>query len=87
MVVAEQLSAEGLEPFGFFSFTPLGLTMLVLGIGFMVLVAYRMLPARTGDKSSEPDDVEKQAIIKRMGDSAFPAVEKLQHFMAQIQPA
>jgi hypothetical protein len=37
--------------------------------------------------SVEPDDVEKQAIINRIRDSAFPAVEKLQHFMAQIQPA
>jgi hypothetical protein len=37
--------------------------------------------------SVAPDDDEKQAIIKRIRDSAFPAVEKLQHFMTQIQPA
>jgi hypothetical protein len=35
--------------------------------------------------SIAPDDEQKHAIIKRIRDSALPAVEKLQHFMAQIQ--
>jgi hypothetical protein len=35
--------------------------------------------------SVQPEDDEKQAIIKRIRDSAFPAVEKLQHFMTQIK--
>jgi hypothetical protein len=35
--------------------------------------------------SVQPEDEEKQAIIKRIRDSAFPAVEKLQHFMTQIK--
>ncbi|MFT5484392.1 MAG: hypothetical protein ACI9GW_003057 [Halieaceae bacterium] len=37
--------------------------------------------------SIEPDDKEKQDIINRIRDSAFPAVEKLQYFIAQIQSA
>lgn len=37
--------------------------------------------------SVAPDDEEKQAIIERIRDIAFPAVEKLQHLMAQIPVA
>ncbi len=37
--------------------------------------------------SVQPEDEEKQAIIKRIRHSAFPAVEKLQHFMTQIKSA
>jgi hypothetical protein len=35
--------------------------------------------------SVQPEDDEKQTIIQRIRDSAFPAVEKLQHFMTQIK--
>lgn len=37
--------------------------------------------------SVSPDDEEKQAIMRRMSKSAFPAVEKLQELMAQIPDA
>lgn len=46
IVVAEQLRTQGLAPFGFFDFTPLGLTMVAIGMVFMATVGRRWLPSR-----------------------------------------
>ncbi len=50
LVVSTQLEREGLEPFGFFSFTPIGLTVLVCGIIYMLLVGRYQLPKRATGK-------------------------------------
>jgi di/tricarboxylate transporter len=46
IVVSNHLAAMGREPFRFFTFTPVGLVMVVVGIAFMVLVGRRFLPER-----------------------------------------
>lgn len=46
IVVNNQLRSAGLEPFSFFAFTPVGMVMLVLSIGFMLAVGRRWLPDR-----------------------------------------
>lgn len=46
IVVSNQLAAAGLSPFGFFTFTPIGLLVLLMGIAFMVLVGRHLLPER-----------------------------------------
>jgi di/tricarboxylate transporter len=46
LVVATQLEAAGHAPFGFFSFTPVGLAMLGAGTLVMALLGGRLLPAR-----------------------------------------
>jgi di/tricarboxylate transporter len=46
IVVSNQLAAMGREPFRFFTFTPVGLVMVAVGIAFMVLVGRRLLPER-----------------------------------------
>jgi di/tricarboxylate transporter len=48
IVVSNQLAAAGRTPFGFFSFTPVGLVMLVVGVAFTLLVGRRLLPERRG---------------------------------------
>jgi di/tricarboxylate transporter len=56
IVVANQLEAEGLAPFGFFDFTPLGVVMLLAGLGFMLAFGSRLLPERasaSGDLNAE----------------------------------
>ncbi len=37
MIVDSALESEGMEGFGFFSFTPMGLTILVLSVGYMMI--------------------------------------------------
>ena len=44
LVVSTQLTREGLESFGFFSFTPIGLLVLLVGIAYIMLFGRRLLP-------------------------------------------
>lgn len=44
ILAAEMLRDRGLEPFGLFSFTPLGLIITALGIIFMVTIGRKLLP-------------------------------------------
>ena len=44
LVVSTQLERSGLEPFGFFSFTPIGLLVLAVGIAYMLIVGRALLP-------------------------------------------
>jgi di/tricarboxylate transporter len=56
IVVSNHLAAMGREPFRFFTFTPVGVVMVVVGVAFMVLVGRRLLPERPppGGESSPP---------------------------------
>jgi di/tricarboxylate transporter len=59
--VSDLLRENGLQPFGFFSYTPVGIVLLAVGVVFMVLLGTRLLPtqtneadhARYGDKPDE----------------------------------
>ncbi len=46
LVVSNYLVAEGLEPFGFFDFTPIGLFVLAIAIIFILVLGRRLLPIR-----------------------------------------
>jgi di/tricarboxylate transporter len=49
LIVSTQLTREGLEGFGFFDFTPIGLLVLITGIAFMVFWGRKLLPKDTGE--------------------------------------
>lgn len=53
LVVTTELTRTGLEPFGFFSFTPIGLLMLAVTIAFMLTIGSRLLPGDAKDKSGQ----------------------------------
>lgn len=59
VIVSEALREEGYAPFGFFAFTPVGLTVLLTGALYMVVVGRRMLPARNlSDSAGRPANSE-----------------------------
>ena len=68
VVVAELLIAQGREPFGFFSFTPVGLAVFVVGAAFMVLVGRRWLPSRAPtDPGAREEHVSLSELVDRYG--------------------
>ncbi len=46
IIVSDVLHRTVGEPFGMFDFTPIGLVLLLVGMGYMVLVGRKMLPER-----------------------------------------
>lgn len=48
LVVSEELKESGFNGFGFFSFTLVGLAILVVAIVYVVLIGRRLLPGETG---------------------------------------
>ncbi|GGB95997.1 SLC13 family permease [Marinobacterium zhoushanense] len=56
IVVSNALKSEGLEPFGFFEFTPIGLAILLVGMVYLIGFGRRLLPsALVGGNEDEPD--------------------------------
>ena len=53
IVVTEELKAAGVEGFGFFSFTPIGVVTLVVAIAYILLVGRRMLPAEVEQEAAD----------------------------------
>jgi di/tricarboxylate transporter len=53
LVVTEELQAAGFAGFGFFSFTPVGLAVLAVAIGYILLAGRRLLAADAAQATSE----------------------------------
>ncbi len=51
LVVSAELTRAGFEPLGFFSFTPIGISVLALVIIYMITIGRRLLP---GDRTNPP---------------------------------
>ena len=50
IIVSDLLREEGMESFGFFSYTPMGIILLVAGMVFMLTVGRRLLPVHHEEK-------------------------------------
>ena len=55
ILISGALADAGLEPFGMFSFTPLGATVLLAGIAYMMLVGRHLLPTPVRDTASNEE--------------------------------
>ncbi len=66
LIVSEILMEAGYEPFTFFSFTPAGLVLVLVGIVYMLLIGRHLLPDR---ETAVPENVvmpePKQEIVDR----------------------
>ncbi len=59
IIIATFRAEEMGEPFGMFSFTPVGGVLMLAGIAFITLIGWRLLPGRSAGKSdSERFDVD-----------------------------
>jgi di/tricarboxylate transporter len=65
LVVSEELKKAGFEGFGFFSFTPVGLAVLVIAIVYVLLIGRRLLP---GEVRKSTDDQRGRSIVELWGD-------------------
>ncbi|MBR9885533.1 MAG: SLC13 family permease [Oceanospirillales bacterium] len=63
IVVSNALKAEGLKPFGFFEFTPIGLCILMVGMIYLIFVGRRLLPAASGSETEDEPDLN--TLIRR----------------------
>ncbi len=67
LVVNAELVDQGLEPFGFFEFTPIGASVLVVGTLFMLLIGRRLLSAAHPEDQDRKKEVSIDDLIDRYG--------------------
>lgn len=62
IIVSDVLVANGLEPFGFFSFTPMGAILIVVGTLFMLFFGRNLLPDRRVTKDVQRVQTPKELV-------------------------
>ncbi|MEE4176205.1 MAG: SLC13 family permease [Bacteroides sp.] len=69
------------EPFGMFSFTPVGLVIMIAGIAFITLIGWRLLPRRAAKKSEKElfdvDDYISEVEVPNDSDFAGKPISEL----------
>lgn len=71
LIINNELRAAGLEPFGFFAFTPFGAVVLVAGIAYMLIVGRRLVGTPSAPTAADrggrtlSDLVESYALADR----------------------
>ena len=66
LVVSSELADRGYQPFAFFSFLPIGATVLVLGIAYMLLAGRRLLP-RAEEQAPRGQATTMDGLLKGFG--------------------
>ena len=67
LVVSTQLEAAGMAPFGFFSFAPFGLPILIVGILYMIFIGQKVLTSGETVADMEPKFPTIHDIRQRYG--------------------
>ncbi len=72
IIVSDLLREEGLTPFKFFDYTPVGLALAIVGILFMVLIGRRLLPDRQVIVEKQHIPTPKELVdLYRLPDNLF----------------
>jgi di/tricarboxylate transporter len=79
ILAAELLKNRGLEPFGLFDFTPMGLLLLASGVIYMVTIGRKLLPNKqlTPDNGSVRDLADVYQIEERLFSIRIPKNSKM----------
>jgi di/tricarboxylate transporter len=62
LIVSDLLAEQGLEPFTFFDFTPMGVILIASGIGFMFFIGRQLLPDRRALVEGQRVETPKELI-------------------------
>lgn len=72
LIVSDLLREEGLTPFGFFDFGPIGLILLGAGVLYMLLVGRRLLPDQKPDSTLQRVETPEELVdLYRLPDNLF----------------
>ncbi|MEQ9317507.1 MAG: SLC13 family permease [Polyangiaceae bacterium] len=73
IVVNDELRRNGVEVFGFFSYTPPGLVLAVVGIAFLATAGRRLLPGGKEQKAATPESITQPELAALYGLSSHLA--------------
>lgn len=80
--VSDLLSENGLEPFSFFSYTPVGVLLLIAGVAFMLFVGKYLLPDHADDENEtgygdKPEELIELYLSRDLANVRVPEGSKL----------
>ncbi len=59
LIISIYRTEAGMEPFSFFDFTPVGVVMVIIGITYMTLIGWRLIPHRLTNKNEQLFDIDE----------------------------
>jgi di/tricarboxylate transporter len=72
IIVSDTLRAAGWQPFQFFDYTPVGLILLAIGIGYMLFVGFRLLPENKPSQEIQRVETPEELVeLYKLPDNLF----------------
>ncbi|MCD4713168.1 MAG: anion permease [Clostridiales bacterium] len=59
LIISIYRTEAGMEPFAFFDFAPVGIVMVIIGILYMTLIGWRLIPHRRTSKNEKLFDIDE----------------------------